>query len=298
MEGKPQAVIDPEEQQIEFSLAFREIPELAQRDQPFSGWRSVSADLARWAQEGIDANDQEIMGVVLELKVLTQEDVTAARSDLLEQERPSGFFLGGTLDLLLPQLFRVNADEGGLLLGPIMTEAQLILERREVGSDLRFRALRMSYGLGVFADFGLHNLSIQQLALTQWLSTGPMVSVAVTGYFPRVSGEQVQGTAYGIGLELQGGINVVSIVSRYRDIVSPLTDSDYYYFFSLLSILQLRPDKQLRVEFLLGLSGRFLPDFNEELRWIFYPVSLYQVGLNVGLRLKTDLLGKRAGPIW
>lgn len=298
LEGEPQAVIDPEQQQIEFSLAFREIPELVQRDQPFAGWRSISADLARWAQGGIDAKDQQIMGTVLELKVLTQQDVTAAGSDLLEEERPSGFFLGGTLDLLLPQLFRVNADEGGLLLGPIMAEAQLILERREVGSDLRFRALRMSYGLGVFADFGLHNLSIQQLALTQWLSTGPMASVAVTGYFPRVSGEQVQGTAYGIGLELQGGINVVSIVSRNRDIVSPLTDSDYYYFFSLLSILQLRPDKPLRVELLLGLSGRFLPDFNQEQRWIFYPVSLYQVGLNVGLRLKTDLLGKRAGPIW
>jgi len=298
LEGGPQAVIDPEQQQIEFNLAFREIPELAQRDQSFAGWQSISADLARWAQEGIDANDQEIMGTVLELKVLTQEDVTAARSDLLEEERPSGFFLGGTLDLLLPQLFRVNADEGGLLLGPIMTEAQLILERREVGSDLRFRALRMSYGLGVFADFGLHNLSIQQLVLTQWLATGPMASVAVTGYFPRISGERVQGTAYGIGLELQGGINIVSIVCRYRDIVSPLTDSDYYYFFSLLSILQLRPEKALRVEFLLGLSGRFLPDFNEQLRWIFYPVSLYQVGLNVGLRLKTDLLGERAGPIW
>jgi len=167
-----------------------------------------------------------------------------------------------------------------------------------VGSDLRFRALRMSYGLGVFADFGLHNRAVQQLVLTQWLSTGPMASVAITGYFPSISGERVQGTAYGIGLELQGGINIVSIVSRYRDIVSPLTDSDYYYFFSLLSILQLRPEKALRVELLLGLSGRFLPDFNEQLRWIFYPVSLYQVGLNVGLRLKTDLLGERAGPIW
>ncbi len=298
LDGEPQAVIDPEQQQIEFSLAFREIPELAQRDQTFAGWRSISADLAAWAQGGIDASDQEIMGTVLELKVLTQEDVTAARSDLLEQERPSGFFLGGTLDLLLPQLFRVNADEGGLLLGPIMTEAQLILERREVGSDLRFRALRMSYGLGVFADFGLHNRAVQQLVLTQWLSTGPMASVAITGYFPSISDERVQGTAYGIGLELQGGINIVSIVSRYRDIVSPLTDSDYYYFFSLLSILQLRPEKALRVELLLGLSGRFLPDFNEQLRWIFYPVSLYQVGLNVGLRLKTDLLGERAGPIW
>ena len=143
LEGEPQAVIDPERRQIEFSLAFREIPELEQREQPFSGWRSISADLAAWAQGGIEAEDQEIMGTILELKVLTQEDVTAARSDLLEEERPSGFFLGGTLDLLLPQLFRVNADEGGLLLGPIMTEAQLILERREVGSDLRFRALRI-----------------------------------------------------------------------------------------------------------------------------------------------------------
>ncbi len=277
---------DSETGTLHAELEFDGILTIDDVDEAFRGWSEVSDELRSWATEGLDSNDQRVMGAVLEIRVLSpleaeeekQGVVTAgSREDTWARLAVSALAESGNI-------VRFSADGIAAGVSSVLIQSTAGWEFVGLGRSPEVAPLTVALGIGPFADVGFACLvSCSEPRATEWLGAG----IALTAGYSRVSPNIVNGVVeeplLAIGLELQTRINIAAIVARSRDTVSPLAESEYFLTGSMMGVIAPLLQAAYRPELLVGPQFRVLPNLNVG------GMALYSMGFGIGFRLHFDI---------
>lgn len=278
-----------------YRLPLREIRISESSGPDFPGWDALSEELLAWARNGLERNDQEVMGTILEIRRLSEEELEEEKEIVIAAEPDEVHWanLGLSIEVSIPELVASSAD--GVLAGipSLMLQPLAYFEFFELGGDERFQPYDLRFALGPFADYRL--IREDDTFLHQTLGWGVAFNGSFSTYIPRLEGYRLEGRAYGLGAELQLKYNLGAQLGRLDSSArrEPLSTADYLFDITPAGVIHFLPAKLPAWDLIIGFPLKYMPDYfvedaieleeQEETSW-------YSFGISIGIRTRFPLL--------
>lgn len=276
----------PGESSVPCRFPFKDIDITLARGTSFPGWDGVQQQLLAWARNGLDRNDQEVMGTILEIRRMSVEEIEEEK-EIVTDTQPDRIHWGNlhlSTEGSIPELIVSRAEGVSIGIPSVMLQTLLCLEIFDLGGDRIFRPYTLWFGMGPFIDLRLYTLMNEEYSyLFQTVPSGMTVSAGFSGYVPRFEGYRLTGRAFGIGAEIQARVNITGMIGRIDDTRTALLPGEYVMDITPQAVFHLLPEWSRPLDITLGLPLKIFPNHNTD-EWEFY-----SFGLSAGLRARFTL---------
>jgi hypothetical protein len=255
----------------------------------FPGWQEFINILIRWFQNGINTNNQEIIALVYETKVMNIMEKEEEKKVVLSKNERSNNWFGFNLDYFVPNF--VSGEPDGIYLNHFsyhVFQPMFNFSFRSVGKKewltkpFQFTIFAGGY-LEVNASFSIRKTKGEFEGYTSRngsfvVAGGVAFGFGFSAMVPLFVQEKYKGDLFGIGIEAITAINI------------PYFFKDYYYEYFLTQyinfVIHLVPYSRVRSDIVIGFNMSFVNgNFDETSNNAF----MNKFGLTIGARLKVDI---------
>jgi hypothetical protein len=288
LEDDPQFFQQPNDA-FAYTLAFKGIDLGTGAKDTFPGWPEYVRRAVKWFQNGLNENNQDMLALVLETKVIKfEEKQTRKRIELAKSDR-SNLWVGLNLDYLMPNLI-LSEHIPGITFNPAyyhVLQPTVYLSWRDLGDPAWLaKPFQFSVALGGFFEFNAdyfarkaagEYVGYQSGMGSFMMAFGPVVGVEFTAMIPKIESNMYAGNLFGVGIELTIAFNLPYFFPDYA----------YEYFLNTNAnlVFHLIPVDGIGLDVIGGFNlALSTEDYDEAIGNIY--VSKF--GFTIGVRMKLD----------